>query len=117
MPTIVSPNGAAALTAAPGSHNYRIVGIRIAPKAGMYNNGLLRVGNGDEKSLSLLPHDFEIDRVYIHGDPTVGSKRGIALNGIRVTGKELLHIRLQVGLAGYTSNLRLEWPWPVQHHQ
>ena len=36
------------------------------------------VGNGDEKSLSLLPHDFEIDRVYIHGDPTVGSKRGIA---------------------------------------
>ena len=98
MPMIVSPNGAAALTAAPGSHNYRIVGIRIAPKAGMYNNGLLRVGNGDEKSLSLLPHDFEIDRVYIHGDPTVGSKRGIALNGIRVTVKN-----------SYISGFKSDW--------
>lgn len=98
MPKIVSPNGAAALDAAPGSHNYRIVGIQITPKAGMFNNGLLRVGNGDEKSLSLLPHDFEIDRVYIHGDPTVGSKRGIALNGIRVTVKN-----------SYISGFKSDW--------
>ena len=85
MPTIVSPNEAPALSAAPGAHNYRLVGIRIAAKAGIYNNGLLRIGNGDERSLTLLPRDFEVDRVYIHGDATVGSKRGIALNGIRVT--------------------------------
>ena len=98
MPTLVSPNGAAALSAAPGSHNYRIIGIRMMPIARMYNNGLLRVGNGDEKSLSLLPHDFEIDRVYIHGDPTVGSKRGVALNGINVTIKN-----------SYISGFKSDW--------
>ena len=70
----------------------------MMPIARMYNNGLLRVGNGDEKSLSLLPHDFEIDRVYIHGDPTVGSKRGIALNGVNVTVKN-----------SYISGFKSDW--------
>ena len=32
-----------------------------------------------------MPHTIEFDRVYIHGDPGVGSKRGIALNGRSIT--------------------------------
>src|ERR1041384_6813632 len=33
-------------------------------------------------SLADLPHDIIIDRCYIHGDPTKGARRGVALNGI-----------------------------------
>jgi hypothetical protein len=28
----------------------------------------------------MVPHDFIVDRVYIHGDPVYGQKRGLALN-------------------------------------
>lgn len=82
MPKIVSPNAMAAIAAAPGAHHYRMVGLEITTAQGIYNEGVVRIGYGTETQLSQLPHTFEIDRVYVHGDPTVGSKRGIALNGI-----------------------------------
>jgi hypothetical protein len=33
-----------------------------------------------QNSLAVVPRDLVIDRVYIHGDPAIGQKRGIALN-------------------------------------
>lgn len=40
------------------------------------------MGNG-ESAISDLPHDITFDRCYIHSDPAVGGRRGIALNGVR----------------------------------
>ena len=33
-----------------------------------------------QTQVSQVPHDLILDRVYVHGDPLVGQKRGIALN-------------------------------------
>jgi hypothetical protein len=64
-----------------GAHHYRFVGIEVQPGAGFYQNDLIRVGTGYETSLSALPQFIEFDRVFVHGNPDVGGKRGIALNG------------------------------------
>src|SRR5262249_61645072 len=46
------------------------------------NDGLILLGDGGpaQKSLNQVPHDFVIDRCYIHGNALSNSKRGIALN-------------------------------------
>ena len=84
MPRLVSANSYAVLTFAKGAHHVRLVGIEIAAKTGVYNWGLITLGNGDgsETTVADLPSNVEIDRCWIHGDPTVGSKRGITLNSV-----------------------------------
>lgn len=67
-----------------GGHHYKVIGLDIRPSPGLYTFDLVRIGTF-ETQVSQLPHDIEIDRCYIHGDPIVGGKRGIALNGIAVT--------------------------------
>src|SRR5207237_6572483 len=37
-------------------------------------------GSPAQKSLAGIAHDLIVDRVYVHGDPVKGQKRGIALN-------------------------------------
>jgi len=78
MPKILSPNGNPAIATADGAHHYRLIGLEITST--IYNNGIVRLGNGTETSELQLPDQIEIDRVYIHGDSVKGSKRGIALN-------------------------------------
>jgi hypothetical protein len=85
MPKLVSPSVAPIVTAENGAHNYRFVGIEFHPAPGKWEYDMVQIGRGNETSLSELPRDFVFDRDYIHGDPTYGSKRGIALNGINVT--------------------------------
>ncbi len=85
MPKLVSPNDGPTVSTAPRAHNYRFVGIEFHPKERAYQWGLVMIGQGNETSLSVLPHDIVFDRVYIHGDSAVGSKRGIALNGASIT--------------------------------
>jgi hypothetical protein len=85
MPKLVSPSDGPALRAAHGAHHYRFVGIELHPKERIYQWEVVAVGQGNETSLSALPHDFVFDRVFIHGDPAVGAKRGIALNGASIT--------------------------------
>jgi hypothetical protein len=48
--------------------------------------GMLTTGQA-ETDVNLLPHHIELDRVYIHGHPTLGTKRAIALNGRALTVK------------------------------
>ena len=85
MAKLVFPygNNGSGIETVPQASHYRFVGIETTPKAGIYMNDLFRIGNG-EKLLTQLPSDITIDRCYIHGDPIVGSKRGVAMNGIRV---------------------------------
>ncbi|MGH9433888.1 MAG: hypothetical protein ACRD3T_20350, partial [Terriglobia bacterium] len=85
MPKLVSPNVMSIVTAVHQAHNYRFIGIEFHPAAGKWEYDMIALGGGDQTSLAELPHDLIFDRVYIHGDPARGSKRGIALNAINVT--------------------------------
>jgi len=85
MPKLVSPDGSPAVVAARGAHHFRFVGIEFHPSARAYVFSLVSIGRGEETSLQDLPHDFVFDRVYMHGDPDVGARRGIYLSGGAVT--------------------------------
>lgn len=78
MPKIISPNAMGALTAAPRSHDYMIVGIEATSP--VYNNGLLRLGNGGETLLSDVPANITLERSYIHANARNGGKRGVQGN-------------------------------------
>ena len=85
MPKLVSPNDGPAVSTTKAAHHYRFVGIELHPNQRVYQWDVVAIGQGNEASLDALPHDIVFDRVYIHGDPAVGSKRGIALNGASIT--------------------------------
>jgi hypothetical protein len=62
------------------AHHYRFVGIEAKPVAGNYVSSLIQIGNGDA-SPATLPNNIVFDRCYIHGDATVGTRRGVAMDG------------------------------------
>ena len=68
-----------------GSSHYRFIGVEISPTAGTSLLQLVQLGDGSETSLSELPADFVFDRCYLHGDPVVGTRRGVAMNAPGVT--------------------------------
>ncbi|MBC7899303.1 MAG: hypothetical protein H7070_04555 [Saprospiraceae bacterium] len=72
--------GMPVLSATDGAHHFRFIGIEFGHTIeGLYN--IIQLGTGEEKRTEDLPHHIEFDRVYIHGSPTVGQRRGIAANG------------------------------------
>ncbi len=81
LPRFESAAGQTALTFASGAHHYHLMGLEVT-SAG-YSFDLIRAGDGTQNALADLPHDIVFDRMYIHGHPTLGTKRGIALNGAR----------------------------------
>jgi hypothetical protein len=86
LPKLQSTNTAPALRAAAGAHHWRLQFLEF-PATQLGYNDILRVGEGSsaQTSLSQVPYEIDIDRVYVHGDPLYGQKRGIALNGRSVT--------------------------------
>lgn len=81
LPRFQAPAGLTALTFASGAHHYYLMGLEVT-SAG-YSFDLVRAGDGAQNTLAALPHDLVFDRLYIHGHPTLGTKRGIALNSAR----------------------------------
>jgi hypothetical protein len=81
LPRLQASAGQTALTFASGAHHYYLMGLEVT-SAG-YSFDLIRAGDGTQNSLADLPHDIVFDRLYIHGHPTLGTKRGIALNSAR----------------------------------
>jgi PKD repeat protein len=81
-----SPNSAAALRTAPGAHHWDIRYLEFAANQNGYGD-VIQIGDGSsaQNSLDKVPHDIVLDHVYVHGDPLVGQKRGIALNASQVT--------------------------------
>src|SRR5256885_1348431 len=77
----VTSAGGSVFTAAPGAHHFRFVGLEIAPTPGTFLYNVVTLGDGSETYVAQQPHDIEFEWCYIHGDPTVGSRRGIAMNG------------------------------------
>lgn len=83
MPKLEASIGSV-LTALPGAHHYRLVGIEIRPKPGVFLYNLVSLG-ASETASAQLPHDIAIERCYLHGDPARGARRGIALNSRETT--------------------------------
>lgn len=81
LPRIISAAGQTALTFASNAHHYYLMGLEVSSTG--YSFDLIRAGDGTQNSLAALPHDLVFDRMYIHGNATIGSKRGIALNSAR----------------------------------
>ncbi|MGE3276828.1 MAG: carbohydrate-binding protein [Vicinamibacterales bacterium] len=86
LPRLRSPNNEPVFRAAPGAHHYRLQFLELAANADV-NGTILALGDGSraQDRLELVPHHLEVDRVYLHGDPSSGHKRGIALNGAATT--------------------------------
>lgn len=72
-----------AIQTAPGAHNYRLVGLEVtAPTGATLAYSLVALGDGSraQNTLAQVPHDLVLDRVYVHGTPTLNFQRCIALN-------------------------------------
>ena len=82
LPRIVAASVMPAIATAPGAHHYRLLALELTVSPATYNFVIVALGAGDETALSQLPHDLVLDRVYVHGDPRSGAKRGVALNSI-----------------------------------
>jgi len=79
MAKIKSPNASPALSTADGAHHWRIENVEFQPTAAGAGD-IIALGSGTQTDPAQLPHDLVFDRVYVHGDPAAGQKRGIALN-------------------------------------
>ena len=68
---------------APGAHGYRLQFLDIDGVAQEGWGTLVELGNNTDAqtSLAAVPYDTVLDRVFVHGHPTKGLKRCIALNG------------------------------------
>jgi len=81
-----SPNTAPALKTASAAHHWRILRVEfVATSGGAGDIIALGSGSSSQTSLSQVAHDLVLDRVYVHGDPAAGQKRGIALNSAATT--------------------------------
>jgi hypothetical protein len=69
-----------ALTTVTGAHHYRFVGVEFGPNPGVFGD-MVAIRPTSCNSISDLPHHIVFDRVYIHGDPSVGGGRGIIMDG------------------------------------
>jgi len=78
MPVIESDGDSAIRTKA-AAHHYRFLGVEIRPASGVFITNLILLGDG-ARSADVLPHHIVFERCYIHSDPRVGGRRGIALN-------------------------------------
>lgn len=85
MPKLISPNQSPALITASGAHDYVISGLEFTTVPGVVTYATVSLGSGYERSVTDLPTNITIDRCYIHGDPSWGGTRGVALNSRRAT--------------------------------
>ncbi len=94
LPKVISTSADPAIKTEFGAHHYRFIGVEFGPtKEGLYN--IIFLGDGAEKKIEDFPHHIEFDRVYVHGSPTLGQRRGIAANGkyIRITNSYIADIK------------------------
>ena len=86
LPRLVAPNPMPVLQTAAGAHHYRLVGLEITmPATARLSYSLVNLGSAgrDQSTLASVPTDIVLDRVYVHGHPTLDFQRCIALNSAR----------------------------------
>jgi hypothetical protein len=79
LAVIRSDSLAPALRTSPRTHHWRIENIEFGPSK-IGEREVMALGSDSERQRADVPHDLVLDRVYLHGDPRRGQKRGIALN-------------------------------------
>jgi hypothetical protein len=81
LPKLKSPNSTAALRTAAAANHWKLLFLEFQANANGYGD-IVALGAGDssQTQLSQVPYELILDRVYVHGDPIVGQKRGIALH-------------------------------------
>jgi hypothetical protein len=81
-----SPNSLPALATDAYAHHYRIELLELqGSPLGYYDILTLGDGSSSQNTLAMVPHHLIVDRVYVHGNATIGQKRGIALNSASTT--------------------------------
>jgi hypothetical protein len=84
LPKLILPADTGPVIAvAPGAHHYRLLGLELSPAAGVYIHALIDIG-ASVTTMADVPHHIVIDRSYLHGDATAGTRRGIALGGAHI---------------------------------
>ncbi len=78
---IVTPMAQPAVRALAGVNGYVFHGIEFTVASGVYAFDIFAIGSGAETSTTVLPRNLTFRQCWFHGDPTLGAKRGIALNG------------------------------------
>jgi hypothetical protein len=108
---IRSANSMPAIQASAGAHHWRLLLLEFQANANGAGD-IIALGDGSsaQNTLARVPHDLVVDRVYIHGDPTKGQKRGIALNSAstEITGSYISDIKA----VGQDSQAILGWNGP-----
>ncbi|HJR61194.1 MAG TPA: hypothetical protein VJ813_17410 [Vicinamibacterales bacterium] len=86
LATIRSGNTMPALRTAAGAHHWRLLLLEFSANREGFGE-IIQLGDGSsaQNLSSQVPFALELDRLYIHGDPVMGQKRGIALNAAAVT--------------------------------
>ena len=81
-PTLDTP----ALRTAPGAHHWDVRYLEFGANPGGTGD-VIQIGDGSsaQNALELVPHHIVLSHVYVHGDPLIGQKRCIGLNGADVT--------------------------------
>jgi hypothetical protein len=74
--------GGVAFTTATGASNWRLMFLEISPESSTTSADLVDFGVAlsSQSTLSAVPQHLIMDRCYLHGDPTFGQRRGLALN-------------------------------------
>jgi hypothetical protein len=106
-----SPNASPALATARATRGWRLELLEfLANRDGAGDVITLGDGSSAQNALAAVPTDLALDRLYIHGDPTRGQKRGIALNAGRtsITGCHISDIKA----IGQDSQTILGWNGP-----
>jgi hypothetical protein len=68
------------------AHGYRLVGLDIGPDNTLHQlTNLVELGSGRDTSSDTEPSDIIVDRCYLHGSDTGDFRRGVLLNGVRLS--------------------------------
>jgi hypothetical protein len=78
-----TPDNEPALATADGAHHWRLMLFEVQ---GAEDGDLIALGGTrTQTSPAQVPHDLVLERLYVHGDPARGRRRGISLNSATTT--------------------------------
>jgi hypothetical protein len=77
---IKSAGTSGAMTAEAGAHHWRFENVEFEANPVGVGDIVVLGGSQSQTVASQMPHHIVLDRIYMHGDPTYGQKRGVALN-------------------------------------
>jgi hypothetical protein len=84
LPKIQSSDTLQAINFAPGASYWRLQCLEFLPNVNGAGD-IVRVGSGSETIAANQPHHIVLERLYVHGDPTIGQKNGVVAHAAEFT--------------------------------